>query len=687
MAQSNTISSFVQMISRWSLGPPLAVIVILGTMILPVPSFFLDAMFSFNIIIALTVLLAVIYVKKPLDFAVFPTILLGATLLRLSLNVAAARKILMQGHEGTHAAGQVIDAFGNFVVGGNYAVGLVVFIIFIIINFVVVTKGAARISEVSARFTLDAMPGKQMAIDADLNAGMITQEEARRRRNEIRHEADFYGVMDGASKFVRGDAIAAILILLIDIIGGLIIGVAQHGMALGEAAGRYTLLTVGEGLVTQVPALILSTAAGIIITRASTEQDLAQDIFSQLFGDPRALGVTGGILAFLGMLPGMPHFAFLLAGGTAGGFALWKSRLKTIEMPKIEETPLEPPELTWDDVPPVDPINVEIGYRLIPMADKAQDGQLIARIKAVRKKISADLGFLIPPIHVQDNLSLEPNRYRITVYGVVAGEGAVHPDREFAISSGNILSRVDGIAAVDPAFGLEAVWIAPAKREEAQSLGYTVVDPTTVIVTHLSQILQKSSARLLGHEEVQQLLEQAAKTSPKLVENLVPKTLSYAVVLKVLQNLLQEGIPIRNIKGILEALAEGAAKTQDPQNLTAYVREQLADYVAQAYFGHDEESNVVTLEPQMEQILLQALRASGEEGLVLEPTLAERVRKALKDVEQWQQKQGKIVALVVSPLLRFFLARFARMNRLNIVILAYTELPQDKTVKVLANVG
>jgi flagellar biosynthesis protein FlhA len=687
MAQANTVSSFAQRIGRWSLGPPIAVIIILGTMILPVPSFLLDALFSFNIIIALTVLLAAIYVKRPLDFAAFPTILLGATLLRLSLNVAAARRILLQGHEGTHAAGQVIDAFGNFVVGGNYAVGIVVFIIFIIINFVVVTRGAARISEVSARFTLDAMPGKQMAIDADLNAGMITQDEARKRREEIRHEADFYGAMDGASKFVRGDAIAAILILLIDIIGGLIVGVAQHDMALAEAAGRYTLLTVGEGLVTQVPALILSTAAGIIITRASTEQDLAQDVFTQLFGDPRALGITGGILAFLGTLPGMPHIPFLLGGAASAGFAFWKGRAKPEEAPKMEETPLEPPELTWEDVPPVDPINLEIGYRLIPLADKSQDGQLVARIKAVRKKLSSELGFLLPAIHVQDNLSLEPNRYRIAIYGVVAGEGVVYPDREFAISSGNILGPIDGIAAKDPAFGLDAVWIAPAKREEAQSLGYTVVDATTVIVTHLSQLLQKSAARLLGHEEAQQLLEQVAKTSPKLVENLVPKTLSYAVVLKVLQNLLQEGIPIRNIKGILEALAESANKTQDPEDLTAYVREQLADYVAQAYFGTEKEANVVTLEPQMEQILLQALRSSGGETPVLEPTLAERVRKALKDVEQWQQRQGKVVALVVSPLLRAFLARFARMNRINVAVLAYTELPQDKTVKVLANVG
>jgi flagellar biosynthesis protein FlhA len=383
----------------------------------------------------------------------------------------------------------------------------------------------------------------------------------------------------------------------------------------------------------------------------------------------------------------MPHLPFLLGGTASAGFAFWKSRTKPEETPKMEEAPLEPPELTWEDVPPIDPINLEIGYRLIPLADKSQDGQLVARIKAVRKKLSSELGFLLPAIHVQDNLSLEPNRYRIAIYGVVTGEGVVYPDREFAISSGNILGPIDGIAAKDPAFGLDAVWIAPAKREEAQSLGYTVVDATTVIVTHLSQLLQKSAARLLGHEEVQQLLEQVAKTSPKLVENLVPKALPYAAVLKVLQNLLQEGVPIRNIKGILEALAEGANKTQDPEDLTAYVRERLADYVAQAYFGTEKEANVVTLEPQMEQILLQALRSSGGETPVLEPTLAERVRKALKEVEQWQQQQGKVVALVVSPLLRAFLARFARMNRINVAVLAYTELPQDKTVKVLANVG
>ncbi|MDB6086065.1 MAG: flagellar biosynthesis protein FlhA [Gammaproteobacteria bacterium] len=564
--------------ARNGLGVPVLVMAVIAMMVLPLPAFLLDIFFTFNISLSLIILLAVIYVRRALEFATFPTVLLGATLLRLGLNVASTRIVLMNGHTGAHAAGHVIAAFGQFVVGGNYAVGMVVFVVLVIINFVVITKGAGRISEVSARFTLDAMPGRQMAIDADLNAGIITQAEAITRRQEVREEADFYGAMDGASKFVRGDAIAGILIVFINLFGGTIIGAAQHGLSLADAGRTYALLTIGDGLVAQIPALLLSVAVAILVTRVSRSHDMSQQIMSQVLGQPRALGVTGGILALLGVIPGMPNLVFLsmATGCGVGAYLLGKKRMSektaAAKTPALPATPLEQRELSWDDVEPVDLIGLEVGYRLIPLVDRNQGGELMGRIKGVRKKLSEELGFLVQAVHIRDNLELGPNSYRITILGAPVGESEVFPDRELAINPGQVSGILPGSSTKDPAFGLDAVWIEKTRREQAQSQGYTVVDASSVIATHLSHLLQSHAHELLGHEEVQQLLNRLAKTAPKLIEDLVPKLLPMSVVVKVLQHLLQERVPIRNLRTVCEALAELAPKSQEPLALVAAVR-------------------------------------------------------------------------------------------------------------------
>ena len=538
--------------ARNGLGVPLLVMVVLAMMVLPLPAFLLDVFFTFNISLSLMILLAVIYVRRALEFAAFPTVLLGATLLRLGLNVASTRIVLINGHTGAQAAGHVIAAFGHFVVGGNYAVGMVVFTVLVIINFVVITKGAGRISEVSARFTLDAMPGRQMAIDADLNAGIITQADAIVRRQEVREEGDFYGAMDGASKFVRGDAIAGILIVFINLFGGAIIGAAQHGMSLADAGRTYALLTIGDGLVAQIPALLLSVAVAILVTRVSRPHDMSQQIMSQVLGQPRALGVTSGILALLGIIPGMPNFVFLAMAAVCatGAYLLTRRPLATIEaaaVPNVSPaTPAEQKELSWDDVEAVDLIGLEVGYRLIPLVDRNQGGELMGRIKGVRKKLSEELGFLVQAVHIRDNLELGPNSYRITILGAPVGESEVFPDRELAINPGQVSGTIPGSATKDPAFGLEAIWIDKVRREQAQAQGYTVVDASSVIATHLSHLLQSHAHELLGHEEVQQLLNRLGKTAPKLIEDLVPKLLPMSVVVKVLQYLLLERVPIRN---------------------------------------------------------------------------------------------------------------------------------------------
>jgi flagellar biosynthesis protein FlhA len=683
--------------ARNGLGVPLLVMVVLAMMVLPLPAFLLDVFFTFNISLSLLILLAVIYVRRALEFATFPTVLLGATLLRLGLNVASTRIVLINGHTGSHAAGHVIAAFGQFVVGGNYAVGMVVFAVLVIINFVVITKGAGRISEVSARFTLDAMPGRQMAIDADLNAGIITQPEAITRRQEVREEADFYGAMDGASKFVRGDAIAGILIVFINLFGGTIIGAAQHGMSLADAGRTYALLTIGDGLVAQIPALLLSVAVAILVTRVSRPHDMGQQIFSQVLSEPKALGVTAGILALLGIIPGMPNVVFLsmAAASAFGAYSLSKRRNASkgtalaaaagpAAAPAVQP---EHKELSWDDVEQVDLIGLEVGYRLIPLVDRNQGGELMGRIKGVRKKLSEELGFLVQAVHIRDNLELGPNSYRITILGAPVGESEVFPDRELAINPGQVSGTLQGSATKDPAFGLDAIWIDKGRREQAQAQGYTVVDASSVIATHLSHLLQSHAHELLGHEEVQQLLNRLAKTAPKLIEDLVPKMLPMSVVVKVLQYLLLERVPIRNLRTICETLAELAPKTQDPVVLVAAVRVAMGRSIVQTVGGLRQELPVITLDPALEQVLQDSMAAGGESSPGFEPGLAERIQTALGDSTRRQEAAGEPAVLLVAPKIRPWIARLMRHSTPSLAVLAYNEIPENRRIRVIAAVG
>jgi flagellar biosynthesis protein FlhA len=678
--------------ARNGLGVPLLVMTIIAMMVLPLPAFLLDILFTFNISLSLIILLAVIYVRRALEFAAFPTVLLGATLLRLGLNVASTRIVLINGHTGAHAAGHVIAAFGQFVVGGNYAVGMVVFVVLVIINFVVITKGAGRISEVSARFTLDAMPGRQMAIDADLNAGIIIQAEAIVRRQEVREEADFYGAMDGASKFVRGDAIAGILIVFINLFGGTIIGAAQHGMSLADAGKTYALLTIGDGLVAQIPALLLSVAVAILVTRVSRSHDMGQQIMSQVLGQPRALGVTAGILGLLGVIPGMPNLVFLCMALACGLGAYFLSKQRQLQKQAattpapVPVTPLEQRELSWDDVEPVDLIGLEVGYRLIPLVDRNQGGELMGRIKGVRKKLSEELGFLVQAVHIRDNLELGPNSYRITILGAPVGESEVFPDRELAINPGQVSSTLPGAVTKDPAFGLDAIWVDKSRREQAQAQGYTVVDASSVIATHLSHLLQSHAHELLGHEEVQQLLNRLGKSAPKLIEDLVPKLLPMSVVVKVLQYLLLERVPIRNLRTVCEALAELAPKTQDPLALVAGVRIALGRSIVQNIGGLRDELPVITLDPGLEQ-LLQDSMAGGGDAPGFEPSLADRVQTALSDSTRRQEAAGEPAVLLVAPKIRPWVARLMRYSTPTLSVLAYNEIPENRRIRVIAAVG
>ncbi len=680
-------------IARNGLGVPMLVMTMLAMMVLPLPAVLLDVFFTFNITLSLMILLAVIYVRRALEFASFPTVLLGATLLRLGLNVASTRIVLMNGHTGAHAAGHVIAAFGAFVVGGNYAVGMVVFTVLVIINFVVITKGAGRISEVSARFTLDAMPGRQMAIDADLNAGIITQAEAVTRRQEVREEADFYGAMDGASKFVRGDAVAGILIVFINLFGGTLIGAAQHGMSLADAGRTYALLTIGDGLVAQIPALLLSVAVAILVTRVSRPHDMSQQIMSQVLGQPRALGVTAGVLGLLGVIPGMPNAVFLAMAALCafGAYTLGKRRVAAqAQAGTAAVTPAVAPEqreLSWDDVEPVDLIGLEVGYRLIPLVDRNQGGELMGRIKGVRKKLSEELGFLVQPVHIRDNLELAPNSYRITILGAPVGESEVFPDRELAINPGQVSGAIVGTPTKDPAFGLQAVWIDKPRREQAQSQGYTVVDAASVIATHLSHLLQSNAHELLGHEEVQQLLARLAKTAPKLVEDLVPKILPMSVVVKVLQYLLLERVPIRNLRTICESLAELAPRTQDPLALVAGVRIALGRSIVQSVGGLREELPVMTLDPGLEQVLQDSMSGGGDGAPGFEPALAERVQQALTDGTRRQDAAGEPAVLLVAPKIRPWISRLMRHTTPSLAVLAYNEIPENRRIRVIAALG
>jgi flagellar biosynthesis protein FlhA len=699
----NVARSHLVGLGRGQLGVPLLLLVMLAMMMLPMPPFLLDVFFTFNIALSIVVLLVCVYALRPLDFSVFPTILLIATLLRLALNVASTRVVMLHGQDGHASAGKVIQAFGEVVIGGNYVVGIVVFAILMIINFVVVTKGAGRISEVSARFTLDAMPGKQMAIDADLNAGLIDQPEAKRRRLEVAQEAEFYGSMDGASKFVRGDAVAGLLILFINLIGGMAVGIFQHGMSFADAGKVYALLTIGDGLVAQLPSLLLSTAAAIMVTRASGSEEMGKQINRQMFTSPKALAVAAGLMVVMGLVPGMPHISFISLGMMAAGAAylVWKKqgmiKVNGLQEVKRQQELLPSPmraqdskELGWDDVTPIDMIGLEVGYRLIPLVDRNQGGQLLARIKGVRKKLSQELGFLMPTVHIRDNLDLAPSAYRLTLMGVTLAEAEIYPDRELAINPGQVFGTLNGITAKDPAFGLEAVWIEVSLRSQAQSLGYTVVDASTVVATHLNQILYKHSHELIGHEEVQQLMQLLAKSSPKLAEELVPGVLSLSALLKVLQALLAEQVPVRDIRSIAEAIANAASRSQDTAALVAAVRIGLCRAIVQSIVGAEPELPVITLEPRLEQILLNSLQKAGqgqEEGVLLEPSMAEKLQRSLIDAAQRQEMQGKPVILLVAGPVRAMLSRFGRLAVPNMHVLAYQEIPDNKQVTIVATVG
>lgn len=685
----------IGLLSRFSLGIPALLLALLALMTLRVPAFLLDVAFTFNIALAIIVLLVAVYTLRPLGFAAFPTIVLIATLLRLALNVASTRVVLLDGHQGGAAAGKVIESFGEVVVGGNYVVGFIVFLILVIINFVVVTKGAGRISEVSARFTLDAMPGKQMAIDADLNSGVIDQDQARLRREEVAQEADFYGSMDGASKFVRGDAVAGILILLINILGGLIIGMSQHALPFAEAMQKYTLLTIGDGLVAQIPSLLLSTAAAIIVTRVSGEADMSEQVTRQMFTDPRAVGVSSAVLVVLGLVPGMPHLVFLCLGGICGVGAYLIARRQQDLVPGVADPRAEPAndaaspggsELGWDDIQPVDALGLEVGYRLIPLVDAAQDGKLLARIRGVRKKLSQELGFLVPTVHIRDNLDLLPNAYRIALQGVTLAEAEIHPDHLLAIDPGEVFGRIEGIAGKEPAFGMDAVWIEESAKDNAENLGYTVVDASTVVATHLNQLMQTHAAELLGHEEVQRLIDQLARQSPRLAEQLVPDTLTIADVHRVLQQLLTEQIPVRDVRTIAEALlAEGGEGKSSEQRLAA-VRTALGRMIVHTIYGTTDALDVVTLEPELESLLLKA-RQSEAQAPAIEPGMADRLQQSLNSVADQQEVSGRPTVLLVSGAIRQLLARFVRFSERSIHVLAYEEVPQSKKISVVSTIG
>lgn len=684
-----TLQNVLGRLNPRQLAGPVLILMILSMMVLPLPAFILDVLFTFNIALSVIVLLVAIYTLKPLDFSVFPTILLVTTLLRLSLNVASTRIVLLQGHTGPDAAGKVIEAFGHFLVGGNTAVGIVVFLILVIINFMVITKGAGRVAEVGARFTLDAMPGKQMAIDADLNAGLIAEDEARRRRAEVASEADFYGSMDGASKFVRGDAVAGVIIMLINVIGGLIVGVLQHNMDVGAAAKNYTLLTIGDGLVAQIPALIISIAAGMVVTRVGDEQDISSQFLGQMFSNPRVIALTAAILTLLGLIPGMPNFVFLLLASMLGGFAYLLT--KRAAAAKVEPVPVqaapapETMEASWADVAPLDVLGLEVGYRLIPLVDKSQDGELLRRIRGIRKKFAQEVGFLVPPVHIRDNLELRPNAYRILLKGVELGGGEAFPGQFLAINPGRVAGTVPGNPTKDPAFGLPAVWIDASLREQAQSYGYTVVDTSTVVATHLNHLILSHAAELLGRQETQQLLDHLAKEMPKLAEDLVPKVIPLGTLQKVLQNLLEEGVHIRDMRTIIETLAEYAPRNTDPEMLTTQVRVAMGRAIVQQLYPGGAEMQVMSLDPQLERILVQAI--AGSSDAPMEPGLADTLMRESAAAAQRQEDLGLPAVLLVPASIRTLLSRFLRRTIPQLKVIAHSEVPESKMIKVTSIIG
>lgn len=674
--------------TQWQiLAGPVLILLILSMMVLPLPPFILDLLFTFNIALSIMVLLVAMFTQRTLDFAAFPTILLFSTLLRLSLNVASTRIILLEGHTGSAAAGRVVEAFGHFLVGGNFAIGIVVFIILVLINFMVITKGAGRIAEVGARFVLDGMPGKQMAIDADLNAGLIGEDEAKKRRAEVTQEADFYGSMDGASKFVRGDAIAGLIIMVINIVGGLLVGVVQHNMAMGQAAESYTLLTIGDGLVAQIPALVISTAAGVIVTRVSTDQDVGQQMVTQLFNNPRVMVLSAAVLGLIGMVPGMPNFVFLLFTAALLGLAWWmKQRENTVPAVGTEPQQHEKPkviEATWSDVQLEDPLGMEVGYRLIPMVDHQQDGELLGRIRSIRKKFAQEMGFLPPVVHIRDNMELPPASYRILMKGVEVGHGEAYPGRWMAINPGNAFGELPGDKTQDPAFGLPAVWIEGVLKEQAQTQGYTVVEASTVVVTHLNHLIGLYASELFGRQEAQQLMDRVSQEMPKLTEDLIPGVVTLTTLHKVLQNLLKEKVSIRDMRTIIETLAEHAPVQPDPYELTTVVRVALGRAITQQWFPGEGELQVIGLDSSLERILLQALQGGGG----LEPGLADRLLVQAKQALSRQEMLGAPPVLLVNHALRGLLARFLHRSLPQMAVLSNLEISDSRQIRMTAMIG
>jgi flagellar biosynthesis protein FlhA len=672
-----------------TLGAPVFIVMVLAMMVLPLPPFMLDLLFTFNIAMALMVMMVAAHMVRPLDFAAFPTVLLVTTLLRLSLNVASTRVVLLEGHKGAAAAGKVIESFGHFLVGGNFAVGLIVFAILVVINFIVVTKGAERIAEVGARFTLDAMPGKQMAIDADLNAGLIDEKEAKRRRIEVGEEAEFFGSMDGASKFVRGDAIAGMLILVINIVGGFIIGVVSHGLSAGDAADRYVLLAVGDALVAQIPGLLISVAAAMVVSRVGKEQNIGNQIGSQVFGSSKALGVTSGIVGTLGLIPGMPHLVFLLIATAIGTLAWWIKRRDAL----AKAAPPAPPpdaqpvngEASWDDLLPVDTLGLEVGYRLIALVDKARQGDLLSRIKGVRKKFAQEVGFLPPAVHIRDNLELKPSAYRVLLRGAVVGEGEAFPGMLMAINPGGASVKLPGTVTVDPAFGLPATWIEERQRDMAQMNGFTVVDCATVVATHLSHLMQVNAARLLGRTETQQLVEHVTKQAPKLIEDVIPKMVGIATIQKVLQLLLEEGVHIRDMRSIVECIAEFAATVTDPAELTRRIRVHLAPAIVQQIYGPTKELDVIALEPDLERLVTQAL--TSPHGAALDPGVADTLTREAANTARKQEDLGQPACLLVPDAIRVQMARLLKRAAPRLKVLGHSEIPETHSIRIGSIIG
>jgi flagellar biosynthesis protein FlhA len=671
---------------------PLAMIALILMMVVPVPPTLLDVFFTFNIVLSLVILMVSLNTYRPLDFSSFPTILLFATILRLSLNVASTRVVLTDGHKGTDAAGQVIKSFGEFIIGGNFVIGLLVFLILIIINLAVIVKGTGRVSEVSARFTLDAMPGKQMAIDAELNAGLLTPEEAKRRREEVSREADFYGSMDGATKFVKGDAIAGLLILAINIIGGLIIGMVKYNMPLGKAAQIYITLTIGDGLVAQIPSLLLSLATAIIVTRDSSAHDLTDRVMLQL-GGGRAWYPVAGIIALFGIIPGMPMMLFLAAGGLAAAAGWYGNKLKaadaltsTADAAAIESDEDEMDDkILLEDVSMRAPLMLEVGYALIPLVEDDSKSALVARITGIRKQVSRDLGFIIPAVRIRDNLSLEPNAYRITIAGVIVAEDQIVTGKMLAIQGGSSNVVLPGEQVKDPTFGLDAVWIDKNERTRAQASGYTVVDPSTVIATHLNQLLLRHASDLLGQDDVQTLLDHVSKTAPNLVSGLVPKVVTLAQITQVLKALVAEQITITDLQRILEALA--GSKGREIDDLVEAARIALAPVIVQRVSNPKEALSVVTLDSGLEQIIVQNARAGGRDSGMIEPGLGRKLLESFQDQSKLFADEGKTLVIVTAPILRRDLSALVRQGIPDALVLSYREIPESKRINVAAVIG